>query len=84
MSGFGKLMVQLRAMSGLWRSLFFAGLAGLVALNVFVHPHHPHVEAETVIGFWPVFGLGVAVGLAFVAKVILANVLDVSEDFYDE
>lgn len=84
MSAFGKLMVQLRAMSGLWLSLFLAGLAGLVALNVFIHPHHPHVEAETIIGFWPVFGLGVAVGLAFVAKVVLANVLDVSEDFYDE
>ncbi len=84
MSGFGRLVAQLRAMSGLWRSLFLAGLAGLVALNVFIHPHHPHVEAETMIGFWPVFGLGVAVVLAFVAKVVLANVLDVSEDFYDE
>jgi len=36
---------------------FAAVLAALAAAGLFVHPHHPHFAAETLFGFWPLFGL---------------------------
>lgn len=83
-SGFGQLLMRMRKASGQWALALFAALALLVVLNFFIHPHHPHVDAENLPGFWAVFALGVAVVLGFVAKGILAVILDVPEDFYDE
>jgi hypothetical protein len=65
-----------------WRNLMLAALAVLVVLNLFIHPHHPHFEAEVWPGFWAVFGLVVAVVLARIAKGAAHTFLGKREDFY--
>ncbi|EPR43617.1 hypothetical protein dsx2_2234 [Desulfovibrio sp. X2] len=84
MNGLGRFFSKLRELHGLWLRLFLAALAVLVGLNLFIRPHEPHVHAEVLPGFWAIFGFVVAVVLAFVTKAVLAHILDVSEDFYDD
>ncbi len=45
--------------------LFVAVLAALAAASLFVRPDHPHIQAETVAGFWAAFGF--VAGLALIA-----------------
>lgn len=41
-------------------------LAVLLVANAFIRPGHPHFEAESLYGFWPLFGLigGLALSVA--------------------
>ncbi|MFZ3048224.1 MAG: hypothetical protein WA151_20105 [Desulfatirhabdiaceae bacterium] len=66
------------------RLLFFASLGFLVALNVFIRPHHPHFGLETIPGFWALFGMAGAILLARGAKGLAHTVLGKDEDFYDK
>ena len=65
-----------------WRNLMFIVLGVLVVLNFFIHPHHPHFEAEAYPGFWVAFGLVVAIVLARLAKGAAHTFLGQREDFY--
>lgn len=79
----GAFISGLRRKSGLFKWLFFAILVLLVALNVFLRPHHPHVGAEALPGFWAIFGLVLAVAMAVLMKGIVAQLIGFSEDIYD-
>ncbi len=61
---------------------FFAVLIALVGLNVFILPHHPHFGPEKYPGFWALFGCGIAIALAKVAKGAAHTFLGKDEDFY--
>jgi hypothetical protein len=63
---------------------FWIALGLLVALNVFVRPHHPHFGLEAIPGFWAFFGLAIAVLLARVAKGAAHTFLGKDEDFYEQ
>jgi hypothetical protein len=65
------------------RNLMFASLALLVALNLFITPHHPHFGLEKIPGFWALFGLMGAVILAKGAKGAAHTFLGKDEDFYE-
>lgn len=64
------------------RNAFFIILVALVVLNIFIYPHHPHFGLEKYTGFWAVFGFGVAVILAKVAKGCAHTFLGKDEDSY--
>ena len=66
-----------------WKKAMFVFLGLLLVLNIFIHPHHPHVAAESVIGFWAVFGFIGAVVMTFVLKKIVFPLISRSEDFYE-
>ena len=80
----GRLFEGLRARAGTFKWLFFAALVGLLALNAFIHPYHPHVAAEKYPGFWAVFGLVLAVGMAAVMKLVIGPILSEDEEVYRE
>lgn len=80
----GAFFGGLRRRAGIFKWLFFAALVLLVALNVFIRPHHPHVDAEHLPGFWALFGLVLAVAMAVLMKGIVAPLLGFSEDIYDD
>jgi len=63
---------------------FCASLGLLVALNVFIRPHHPHFGLETIPGFWALFGVAGAILLARGAKGLAHTVLGKDEDYYDK
>jgi len=79
----GAFFNGLRQKAGQFKWLYFASLALLLAINVFLRPEHPHVGAESLPGFWAVFGLALAVALAVLAKGILAPLIGFPEDIYD-
>ncbi|MEG6549550.1 hypothetical protein V6C53_04840 [Desulfocurvibacter africanus] len=79
----GAFVSGLRRKSSLFKWLFFVTLALLVALNIILRPHHPHVDAEALPGFWAVFGLVLAVAMAVLMKGIVAPLIGFSEDIYD-
>ena len=66
------------------RTGFFAALALLAALNLFIHPHEPHFGLDAYPGFWALFGLVGAVVLGRVAKGLAHTVLGRDESYYDE
>lgn len=74
---------RLRAYSGRFKVLFFAVLAILVILNIFIRPYHPHVAWEVYPGFWAAFGFALAVAMAFVMKRIVAPIIGAPEDIHD-
>lgn len=73
---------QEKKVSSTLKIIFFAILALLVAVNIFIHPHHPHFGLEKYTGFWAVFGCVMAVVLARVAKGAAHTFLGKREDFY--
>lgn len=79
----GAFFSELRRQARLFKWLFLAALVLLVALNVFIRPHHPHVGAESLPGFWAIFGLGLAVAMAVLMKGVVAPLIGFSEDIYD-
>lgn len=83
MTNLGRFLDAMRKRAALWKALFFVFLLLLVALNLFITPGHPHVPQEAIPGFWPVFGLGVALVLIYLTKVVFTHIVGVSEDFYD-
>jgi len=62
----------------------YAVLAVMVVLNIFILPPHPHFGAEKIPGFWAVFGLGIAVALARLAKGAAHTFLGKDVDFYEK
>ena len=78
-----KLIVTLRALSGQLKLLFFAVLAVLLVLNIFIGPYDPHVAWEVYPGFWAGFGFVLAVAMAFVMKRIVAPLIGAPEDIHD-
>jgi hypothetical protein len=66
------------------KKAMYAVLAVMVVLNFLIYPHHPHFGAEKIPGFWAVFGLGVAVVLARLAKGAAHTFLGKDVDFYDK
>lgn len=63
-----------------WKIALFVVLAGLVAINVFITPHHPHFAGEFVPGFWAAFGLITTVVMVVVLKKIVYPILARPED----
>jgi len=59
-------------------------LAVMVVLNFLILPPHPHFGAEKIPGFWAIFGLGVAVALARLAKGAAHTFLGKDVDFYEK
>ena len=66
------------------KKAMYAVLAVMVVLNFLIYPHHPHFAAEKIPGFWAVFGLGVAVVLARLAKGAAHTFLGKDVDFYEK
>jgi hypothetical protein len=66
------------------KKAMYAALAAMVVLNFLIYPHHPHFGAEKIPGFWAVFGLGVAVALARLAKGAAHTFLGKDVDFYEK
>ncbi len=62
----------------------YAVLAVMLVLNFLILPPHPHFGAEKIPGFWAVFGLGVAVALARLAKGAAHTFLGKDVDFYEK
>ncbi|WP_432737103.1 hypothetical protein [Maridesulfovibrio sp. FT414] len=54
-----------------WKILFAAFLAVLVALNFFIHPHHPEYHYDVYPGFWALFALVASVAMVFVMKILI-------------
>jgi hypothetical protein len=68
--------------SSMVKKIFFAALAVLMVLNLFILPHSPHFVIDKFPGFWAIFGLLFAVILARLAKGAAHTFLGKSEDFY--
>lgn len=62
----------------------YAVLAAMVVLNFFIYPYNPHFMGEKIPGFWAVFGLGVAIALARLAKGAAHTFLGKDLDFYNK
>lgn len=69
---------------GCWLTLFFAVLAVLVTLNLFILPAHPHFGLDAFPEFWAVFGLGVGVVMIYVMKKIIQPLIVRKEDYYGD
>jgi hypothetical protein len=63
---------------------WFAVLAGLLLLNIFIRPAHPHFGVDAYWGFWAVFGLGVGCIMVFVMKRIIQPLIVRKEDYYGD
>ncbi|WP_291327269.1 hypothetical protein [Desulfovibrio sp. UCD-KL4C] len=55
----------------IWKRAFAIFLVVLLALNFFIHPHHPEYHYDIYPGFWALFGFGVSVAMVFLMKVLL-------------
>ncbi|GFK92558.1 hypothetical protein NNJEOMEG_00383 [Fundidesulfovibrio magnetotacticus] len=60
-----------------------AVLGVLVVAGLFVHPHHPHFAAESLYGFWPLFGLLGGTALALAGGLALRPLTRWEEDGHD-
>ncbi len=67
-----------------WMILWFAVLAFLLFLNIFIRPEHPHFVVDAYWGFWAVFGLGVGCIMVFVMKRIIQPLIVRKEDYYGD
>ena len=67
-----------------WLIVWFAVLAFLLLLNIFIHPHHPHFVVDAYWGFWAVFGLGVGCLMVYVMKRIIQPLIVRKEDYYGD
>jgi uncharacterized membrane protein SirB2 len=76
-------LIKARANAKGWRTAMFVFLILLVILNIFILPHHPHVEEEKIPGFWAAFGFFGAVIMAFVLKKLVFPVISRKEEFYE-
>lgn len=85
MSGkLGNMLVKARTVHLLaWRTFFFAGLAALLAANLFIHPHHVEFGPDKYPGFWAAFGLIVAVAMVVVMKKIIQPMIARDEGGHD-
>ncbi|MFP4071120.1 MAG: hypothetical protein ACLFTB_03635 [Desulfovibrionales bacterium] len=79
----GTALDEARSKTGLWKGILYGFLGVLLVANAFILPHHPHVNQEHYPGFWAVFSIVGGLGLIWLAKGFLTNVIGVSEDFYE-
>jgi hypothetical protein len=82
-SGLGIMLEKMRDNWKTWRMIFFVVLAVLVALNFFIHPHHPHFGLDKYPGFWAIFGCGIGLVMVLVMKKIVQPTIGRKEDYYD-
>lgn len=68
----------------LLEKIMYAALGLMLLLNFVITPPHPHFGAEKIPGFWAVFGLGVAVALARLAKGAAHTFLGKDLNFYEK
>ncbi len=80
---FSRLLQWARDHYLLMKWLFFGWLAALVAVNVFILPHHPHFELEAFPGFWAVFGTGCGLAFVVILKKVIFLMISRPEDFYE-
>ncbi|MCC8194300.1 MAG: hypothetical protein LIP28_06620 [Deltaproteobacteria bacterium] len=80
----GSIIQMLNGMTLGLLLLWFAVLALLLILNIFIHPHHPHFVLDAYWGFWAVFGLGVGVIMVYVMKRIIQPLIVRKEDYYGD
>ena len=66
------------------KKVMYAVLTVMVVLSFLIYPPHPHFRAEKIPGFWAIFGLGVAVTLARLAKGAAHIFLGKDVDFYEK
>ncbi len=67
-----------------WMILWFATLALLLILNIFIRPEHPHFVVDAYWGFWAVFGLGIGCLMVYVMKRIIQPLIVRKEDYYGD
>ena len=79
-----KLLETAREHAALLLLAWFAFMALLVFLNIFIRPEHPHFGVDGWFGFWPVFGLGVGIAMVFVMKRIVQPLIVRKEEYYDD
>jgi len=65
------------------RLAFFAGLAVIAVLNLFIGPHDPHFGLDKYPEFWALFGVVGAVILGRFAKGLAHTFLGKEEGFYE-
>ena len=80
----GTLLLEQINRRAQWLKAFFAVLAVLLVLNIFVRPHHPHFGMDAYFGFWALFGLGVGLIMVFVMKRIVQPLIVRKEDYYGD
>jgi len=83
MSLFGMLLNWLRGRTRVLAALFFLGLAGLVAANVFIRPHEAEYVFDIYPAFWAVFGLVVGLAMVIIMKKIVQPMISRGDDYYD-
>jgi hypothetical protein len=71
-------------LEGKLRLAFFAGLAVIAILNLFIGPHDPHFGMDKYPEFWALFGLIGALILGRGAKGLAHKFLGKDEDFYEK
>ncbi len=67
-----------------FKLVFFAALGAMLALNLFILPHHPHFPAEAMPGFWAVFALLASEAMVLVLKKIIYYILARPEEDENE
>ena len=80
----GSILLEEIKRRAVWMKAYFLVLGGLVLLNVFITPHHPHFGLDKYFGFWPVFGFGVGYVMVFVMKRIVQPLIVRKEDYYGD
>lgn len=83
--GLGGLLATMRENWKMWRTIFFAVLAVMVALNFFIHSHHGHFwHLDEKPGFFAIFGLVVGLGMVIVMKKVVQPFIARKEDYYGD
>jgi len=81
--GLAKWLINARNNAAGWKKAMYVFLLLLVVLNFFIYPHHPHVEAEKIPGFWAAFGFLGAVVMTFVLKKMVFPLISRKEETYE-
>lgn len=82
-SRLGELLGRARQNSPFFKKLMYAVLGLMIALNLFIYPHHPHFAGEWIPGFWAVFSVIAAILLVRLCKGAAHTFLGKPEDYYD-
>ena len=82
-SKLGELLGNARQNPVFWKKIMYAIVVVLVALNVVIHPHHPHFPGEWLPGFWAVFSLIATIAMVRICKGAAHTFLGKKEGYYD-
>ncbi len=84
-SSFGEMLDRSRKQHAkAWKRGLFLFLGVLVAVNLFIHPHHGEYGPDIYPGFWELFGFLATVGMIFLMKKIIQPMLAHPEESDDE